>query len=188
MKSARILINVCTLLCLTAAAASAAVVQPKNLTEMTRDADVVVLGTVTRQWSAWDTGKQFIWTHIEISVQEMWKGPNQNRVILSEIGGMVDGIGMAAAGVPTYETGSRVVVFARRMPTGILRTASLSLGKLDVIEAAGSPAYVRSTVDGLTTQAVPGAPHRTAAVVTSGTTLPDLRSRVSQILSAEGSK
>lgn len=189
MKRSLLLLSILSGLTFFAAhALQAAIIQSKNLTEMTRDADAIVVGRVSAQWTAWDRDHRYIWTHTEVIVDESWKGGSQSRLTISELGGIVDGVGMSVAGTPLYQIGERVVIFARRMPTGILRTASMSLGKLEIVEGAGEAASVRSDLADLASVDAAGTVSRSAAVVPNGTSLNSLKNRVLSLVGNGGGK
>src|SRR6476619_5759348 len=85
-----------------------------SLEETTARAQWILDGDVVRNWCDWDSGHRFIWTHTEISVRERWKGSAGRTVTVSEPGGVVNGVGMAIAGMVRYAPGERVVVFLYR--------------------------------------------------------------------------
>ena len=95
-------------------------------------AEWIVSGDVVRNWCGWDSGHRFIWTHTEIAVREKWKGDPGSTVTVSEPGGIVDGMGLAVAGMVRYTPGEHVVVFLYRTPIGLIRTVGLAQGKLRV--------------------------------------------------------
>jgi hypothetical protein len=94
--------------------------------------DLIVTGQVTRTWTAWDDQRQYIWTHNEIAAHTVDKGSPIQKVVVSEPGGVVDGVGMRVAGMPNYAQGEEVMLFLERMPNGYLRTLGLGQGKLRV--------------------------------------------------------
>jgi hypothetical protein len=101
-----------------------------SLEDAVHQAVWIVSGDVVRNWCAWDSGHRFIWTHTEIAVREQWKGEAASTVTVSEPGGIVDGKGMAIAGMVRYVPGEHVVVFLYRTKIGFIRTVGLAQGKL----------------------------------------------------------
>jgi hypothetical protein len=97
--------------------------------QITDQSELIVTGEVTRSWTDWDAGHQFIWTRHEVSVSGTHKGRPSATVIVSEPGGAVNGLGMAVAGSVAYQPGESVVVFLQRVPNGNLRTAGWGQGK-----------------------------------------------------------
>jgi hypothetical protein len=103
-----------------------------SLEEMVVHSEMIVSGRVIRTWATWDSQHQFIWTHNEILVEDVVKGRHSDKVVVSEPGGVVDGIGMQIAGSPRYALGERVMVFLERMPNSYLRTTGMGQGKLSI--------------------------------------------------------
>jgi len=103
-----------------------------SLEEAVAQAQWIVEGDVVRNWCEWDQGHQFIWTHTEISVRSHWKGSGGRTITVSEPGGVVGGIGMAAAGMVRYTPGEHVVAFLYRTPVGFIRTVGVTQGKLQI--------------------------------------------------------
>lgn len=113
-------------------ACGATIVPRLSLEEMVVHSETIVTGRVIRTWATWDSQHQFIWTHNEIVVEDVVKGRHTDRVVVSEPGGVVDGLGMQIAGSPRYALGERVMVFLERMPNGYLRTTGMGQGKLSI--------------------------------------------------------
>jgi hypothetical protein len=114
----------------------ATVVPPLSFDQLTDVSELVVSGTVTRSWAAWDSEHKYIWTHYELMVGSAHKGAATGRVEFAEPGGTVTGAVMNIAGSVTYVAGDRVAVFLERMPNGYLRTTGWEQGKFNV-DAAG---------------------------------------------------
>lgn len=153
MLSSAVILRLSALCALLASAAFATGVPSLSFEELTDQSDAVVSGQVTRSWSAWDSAHQFIWTHYEIAVSGTHKGPASMSVVVSELGGVVGGIGQSVAGSVSYQNGDTVVAFLRRMPNGFTRTTGWGQGKYVVnggrIHAAAAGTTSRS-LDGLT--------------------------------------
>ncbi len=113
-------------------ACRATIVPRLSLEEMVARSETIVSGHVTRVWTAWDSPHRFIWTHTEILVSNVAKGNRSEKVVVSEPGGVIDGVGMQLAGTPRYTPGEQVMVFLERMPNGYLRTAGMGQGKLSL--------------------------------------------------------
>lgn len=111
-----------------------------SLAEMADGSEYIVQGTVLRSWTAWDAPHQCIWTHYELLVSEWLKAPValDRTLVVSEAGGMADGITMLADDATPYSVGEKVVVLAWRTPEGFLRAAGNGQGKFTVTGFAGS--------------------------------------------------
>lgn len=112
--------------------ASATTVAKLSFEELTDQADIVVSGSITRSWAAWDSEHKYIWTHYELSVLSTIKGAPGQSVEFEELGGVVDGTGMNVAGTVTYQTGEKVLIFLTRQPNGYLRTTGWGQGKYSI--------------------------------------------------------
>ena len=86
-------------------------------------------GRIVREWTAWDSGHKYIWTHYQLRTSGVHKGAAGPMVEFAEPGGMADGMGMTIAGAVRYSVGDNVMVFLQRMPNGYLRTTGWGQGK-----------------------------------------------------------
>jgi hypothetical protein len=103
-----------------------------SLDDLTAQSEMVVSGTVARSWADWDSEHRFIWTHYEVAISETWKGRANRIVIVSEPGGVLNGMGMNIPGSTPYKVGERVNVFLYRTPIGYMRTTNYGQGKFPV--------------------------------------------------------
>jgi hypothetical protein len=138
MKRALILPLICV-------AAQAALVPALSLEELIDQSEIIVHGRVTRSWAAWDSGHKYIWTHYLISVIDPIRGNPAASVVVSEPGGMLDGMGMTVSGALDYAVGEEAIVFLYRTPIGYLRATGLGQGKYTVT----SERRVRANLKGL---------------------------------------
>ncbi len=100
--------------------------------ELVDHSESIVSGQVTRSWADWDSEHKFIWTHYEVAVSAVHKGAPGATVVVSELGGAVDGQAMTVAGTVTYQPGENVLIFLTRVPNGYLRTTGWGQGKYTV--------------------------------------------------------
>jgi len=111
----------------------AAAVMPRvTAEELVAQSELIVRGHVTRSWSAWDSKHKFIWTHYEVAVGEMLRGPHGATLIVSEPGGSVDGVNMQSSGAVPFAAGEDAVLFLHRTPIGYWRVAGGPQGKFTV--------------------------------------------------------
>src|SRR6185312_12391703 len=94
---------------LTLSFASATTIAKLSFDQLTDHSDLVVSGTVTRSWTAWDTEHKYIWTHYEVSVLSQIKGRAGRTVEIEELGGVVGDSGMTVPGAVVYQTGEKVL-------------------------------------------------------------------------------
>lgn len=112
--------------------AGATIVPQLSFEELTDTSELVVSGTVTRSWAAWDANHKYIWTHYELAVAAAAKGAPGAKVEFAEPGGKLDGVLHAIAGAVTFQQGESVVLFLQRMPNGYLRTTGWGQGKYNL--------------------------------------------------------
>jgi hypothetical protein len=82
-----------------------------SLEQLTREADTIVLGTVTTQVSAWNDQHTGIYTDVIVDVEEAMKGSPGAAVTFRVAGGVVGEIGMGTSTDATFEHAERVIVF-----------------------------------------------------------------------------
>ena len=82
-----------------------------SVEDLATQADTIVLGTVTRQESAWDTQHTAIYTDVTVVVERALAGRPGDIVTLRIAGGIVGGMGMRTSNDPVFRDGERVIVF-----------------------------------------------------------------------------
>ena len=165
MKSSKSLLVAITVLVLAGLGARAAVFPRMTAEELTAQAQRIVRGDVLRSWASWDAEHKYIWTHYDVSVSDVLRGPRTATVTISEPGGELDGIGQQVSGVVPYTAGESVVLFLYQTPAGYWRSVGGPQGKFTVdhegrvhsnLEAAayldvpgGAPGAALATMEGL---------------------------------------
>jgi len=93
-----------------------------SLEQLVREADTIVLGTVTRQTSAWNAQQTAIYTDVTLTVEEAVKGLPGAEVTFRIAGGVVGEIGMRTSNDPVFQNGEQVIVFLNtaRVPAGVV--------------------------------------------------------------------
>jgi len=81
-----------------------------DLETIVRQADTIVLGTVTRQESAWDARHTAIHTDVTVAVERAIVGAPGDEVTFRIAGGVVGGMGMRTSNDPVFRDGERVIV------------------------------------------------------------------------------
>jgi hypothetical protein len=114
------------------AAASAAVAPRMTAEELVAQSELIVRGHVTRSWPAWDSKHKYIWTHYEVTVAEMLRGPAAPTVTVSEPGGTLDGVNMQSSGTLPFAAEEDAVLFLFRTPIGYWRVVGGPQGKFTV--------------------------------------------------------
>ena len=123
--------------CFGASAMLCAAVFPRlTAEELTAQSPVIVQGTVVRSWVAWDANHRFIWTHYEISLSDVIRGPRAASITVSEPGGELDDVGQRVSGSISYTPGESDILFLFQTPGGYWRTMGGPQGKF-VLESGG---------------------------------------------------
>lgn len=121
------------------ASAAATVMVEVPIEDMARDADAIVVGRVlsseVRVVVDPVRGAQ-PHTFTEIRVQEWIVGPGGARVVIEELGGDIQGQGLAISGTPVYRPGDEVIVFLERAD-GRFRTYAMAQGRFEIRRGVG---------------------------------------------------
>ena len=108
-----------------------------SLEQLAAQSDAIVSGRIVRHWAAMDSENRFIWTHYEISVRDTLKGGHHSTIVISEPGGMLNGIFLQVSGATRYADGEDVAAFLYRTPIGYMRTTNYGQGKFSFPGAVG---------------------------------------------------
>jgi len=79
--------------------------------DLARKADTIVLGTVTKQESAWDDHHTAIYTIVTLEVERVLVGREVQVVTLQVAGGSVGRMGMRTSNDAVFWDGERAIVF-----------------------------------------------------------------------------
>jgi len=101
--------------------------------DLTRQADIVVVGKVAGIRAEWNKEKTRIFTTVTVEVGEMLKGKGgESTVTIQTPGGEVDGVGEVYSHTARFAKDEDVVVFAEKDKSGNLRVAGGSEGKIAI--------------------------------------------------------
>jgi hypothetical protein len=121
-----------------------------SLGDLTRQADVVVLGEVVLTKSEWNASRTIISTRIDVRAEEMLKGSVEGQQLsFSQIGGQAGDIGASVGGTPSFREGERVLLFLARRQDKSLGIVGLFHGKFTIerSEASDTKSVVRREPD-----------------------------------------
>lgn len=112
----------------------------KTFEQAVKDSDGIVRGTVGTSYSNWvkEEGANRLFTFIELTLDEVVKGQvpgTLKTLILRELGGEKDGVGLNIAGAARFRRGEEVVVFVM-LPAnsdGSYTLRGLMMGKYEVV-------------------------------------------------------
>ena len=117
--------------------ARATVLKELGLAELTRLADRVVVAKVEARRSRWEAGR--IVTDVVLMVEDSAKGDARpgDRVVVTTLGGSVNGIGMRVIGEAAFVQGETALVFMQGGKAG-MQVVGMAQGRLPVsLDAAG---------------------------------------------------
>ena len=101
----------------TASAARATTVLEKSFSDLCNEADMIFVGKVVSVESHWkDEQKKSIITTVTFAVVEPVYGVTTSDVKLDFSGGDMDGLSQVVAGMPQFEPGEEVTIFASNEP------------------------------------------------------------------------
>lgn len=118
------------LICASAGPVWATTVLRMEVSELSKEADVVVRGKVSSVQSRWANNR--IVTDITIDVAETYKGAPGKTVTIVQPGGVVGDIGMAVHGMPEFKKDSEVVVFLEKRGDKVFSVVGLAQGLFNV--------------------------------------------------------
>ena len=127
---------------------SALSVVPRSFDELVSLADLVIVGTVSAQRSAYDdpTQRRGISTYLTLSDIEVVKGAlATDRYVLRIAGGEVDGRALVYSGLPSLRSGERYVLFIRGNNRDLFPVVGVNQGVYQVVrDGSGRDVVVRN--------------------------------------------
>ncbi len=136
------LLLVCALL--DTSPAQALLIRNFSLTDLTREAHVVVLGQVVGSRSFYSDDHSVIYTHYTLDVQQSLKGLAPSLLEVRLMGGVVGDTELLISGNPYLQAGERVVLFLRDYGQ-FYTMVGMSQGKWSVRDIQGRPFAYRGT-------------------------------------------
>jgi hypothetical protein len=139
----------CIVLLLGISLAGATTLVKMNFGDLARDADAVVVGTVTAIEGEWGPNLNFIHSNITLQVERTLRGQTDDTITLRNPGGIVGGEGQLAHGVAEFEIGEKVLIFLTRWEDNSLKVLGYAQGKSRVVlENEGSERLVGGSAHG----------------------------------------
>lgn len=87
----------------------------KEIKSLSKGADLILTGKVTKQQSEWTHNKSRIITKTTIQVDEYLKGNgNRNFVVVTHPGGEIDGVGELYSHMPEFKNDEEVLLFLKK--------------------------------------------------------------------------
>lgn len=122
-----------------------------GFSDLARDADQVVVGTVAGIQGEWDPSGRFIHSTVTLVVERSLRGNTPDTLILRTPGGQVGTLAQRADGMATFEVGEKVLVFLTTWEDGTPKVLGYVQGKSRVIvDGQGRERLVGGEADGRT--------------------------------------
>jgi hypothetical protein len=104
-----------------------------SVEELTRHAEVVVIGKIVSVTSSWNRERTQIFTRVDLEPEEVLKGvPSRDRISFVQPGGRVGNVGSVVPETPSFSDGERVVLFLTPRRDGQLVVIALFQGKFNI--------------------------------------------------------
>lgn len=125
-----------------ASPAEASIVEAMSLSDLTREAEVIVIARVDGQRARHDAQGRIV-TDVSLRIEESLHGrlASGSRATALRLGGAVGDLGLRVEGEASYVDGERVILFARwyATPSGdVLRPVGMSQGVLPITTQHGA--------------------------------------------------
>lgn len=150
-----------------------AVVEPKNIAQLTAEADRIIVGDVVDVISYWNDDVTLIKSQIVVQVTQTLVGTGPRTEVLEMSGGTVGDVTLRVSVLPTFEAGDHVLLFLGPTATrlvGAFQGAYLTDG-VDIVGMGGGCARVIP----VTHRPLAEFLQDVAAALPPGTTLPELQ-------------
>jgi len=132
--------------------APATTLQHLDTRELTLDSQDVVIGEVASLRPHWNAQHTKIFTDVTVHVTEALKGGGSESIVLTQLGGEVDGVRVDVPGAPIFRVGQPSLFFIWRDPAGHAQVNGMAQGKFDI--AADASTGVRTVQRSVTGFAV----------------------------------
>lgn len=112
--------------------ASASQVVMMTPRQMAEHSETIVTGRVDRVSASWNEAHTKIFTKIEVTVDQSYKGEARGRVEVLQLGGVVGNVKVTVEGALVWQTGDEVLLFLEPYPGGGFQVAGMSQGRFEI--------------------------------------------------------
>jgi hypothetical protein len=116
----------CAAVLMLGAVATATVIVPMTVEELTAHSSKVIEGRAMATWSAWDSNHRVILTYTRFNVTKSLKGDTGNEIVVMQLGGTDGQLTQKVSGVRHFVVGENAMLFLRPAE-GIDATAVVGL-------------------------------------------------------------
>lgn len=146
----RIILVALVCIALGANGAHASQVRHLDTDELTQTSNDIVIGHVESTRSYWNAAHTKILTDVGVRIERSLKGGGGETLVLTQLGGEVDGVRTTVLGGPLFAPGEDVLLFVWRDPSGRGQVNGLSQGKFEIRrDAATGRQFVSRSLPGL---------------------------------------
>jgi len=108
-----------------------------SLEEMCQKADGIFLGRCISKESKWNEERTKIYTYVTIQLDKILKCQDPglkigSKIVIKQLGGTVDNIGMKVSGISHFQPKEEVLVFLKRTTPGNYRVLGMAQGKYSI--------------------------------------------------------
>jgi hypothetical protein len=155
-----------------------------SLAEMIGKSTAIVRATVVSSYVA--PHGPVIYTHYQLQVSELYKGPAQPTVDLALPGGAANGVQQVYSGVPQLHPGEEYVFFLWTGKSGLTQVIGLTQGMFAVAAGSGrDPAVIRAATHEMMLDRASGRPVQDQNLNMS---LSALKTQIASTLASQGTK
>ena len=145
----------CLVIALCIGTAGATTLVKMEFTDLAREADRVVIGTVTHTEGIWDSTGTFIHTLVNVDVDRYVTGDGPASLVIQTPGGTIGNEGMVAQGAATFEVGETALIFLTRWEDGTPKVLGYVQGKSTVRKSSfDAPRLMGGVADGRSLRSV----------------------------------
>lgn len=130
-RAVRVVIRAVLVVGCCAPAARATQVEHLDTRALTLGSSDIVIGQVESVAPRWNAARTRIVTDVTIQVSRSLKGGRQ-RIVLTQLGGEIDGVRTTVPGCPTFRAGEEALLFVWRDARGRAQVNGLAQGKFDI--------------------------------------------------------
>ena len=110
-------------------------IESNRIQSLAQQSDAIVVGKVSTVRSEWNADKTRIVTKVSVDVDEYVKGQSTGKtMVITHMGGEVDGVGELYTSAPHFSAGEDVLVFVKKDSKNNLNVAGGNEGKIKIIK------------------------------------------------------
>jgi len=147
-----------------ASASQIVMMTPKQMAE---HSEMIVAGRVDRVSASWNEAHTKIFTRIDVTVEDSYKGDGRRHVEVLQLGGVVGNVKVTVEGALEWRSGDEVLLFLEPYPGGMFQVAGMSQGRFEIERdpETGERYISRAALTGIELMGTDGTPAKGAGSV-----------------------